>query len=394
MKNGSTKVFVAMSGGVDSSVAAALLKEAGYEVTGVFIKGWYPPWLPCNWRDERADAMRVAVRLGIPFETFDFGEAYRRDVAEHMIVEYGAGRTPNPDVLCNKHIKFGAFFTEAIRRGADMIATGHYARISSADEMREARNPKSEILNKSQVLNSKSQTTTYQLLTGVDTEKDQSYFLWTLSQEVLGRTLFPIGEYTKSEVRELARKFTLPTAEKKDSQGVCFLGDIDMRDFLKHEMKTESGSVLDERGETIGTHEGAPLYTLGQRHGFTVRARRPDERRHYVVAKDMERNTITVSERPRAPAFAVSEVVLKDAHWIADVPRAGVLYGARFRYRQKLQSCKLEKHEARSRKHETWRVMFEESQTAVAPGQSLVLYDRNPLDGCGGERCLGGGVIV
>lgn len=346
------EVFVALSGGVDSSVVAALLVEAGYDVTGVFIKGWYPAWLPCDWRRERQDAMRVAARLDIPFETFDFGEEYRREVAEYMVAEYARGRTPNPDVMCNKHIKFGAFLKESLHRGADMIATGHYARLRRTG-------------------------TSIELLVGVDGNKDQSYFLWTLGQEVLKKTLFPVGEYTKPEVRELARKFKLPTAEKKDSQGICFLGDVDVRDFLKRQVKTAPGDVLDEQGSVIGVHEGALLYTLGQRHGFTVFARRPDEERHYIVAKDIERNAITVSEEPRAPVFTVSEVTLDDVNWIANPPREAVSYGARFRYRQPLQPCRLEKQDM-------WNVMFDEPQAAVAPGQSLVLYDA--------DVCLGGGI--
>lgn len=351
-----------MSGGVDSSVAAALLKESGHEVTGVFIKGWYPEWLPCNWREERRDAMRVATRLSIPFETFDCEDAYKKNVADYMIAEYQTGRTPNPDVVCNKTIKFGAFFDEALRCGANMIATGHYARLRQAKSK------------------NKNQKVKIELLTGVDENKDQSYFLWALSQKVLGRTFFPVGDYTKPEVRTIARRFGLPTAEKKESQGLCFLGHVDVHEFLGHYTTIVQGDVLDTSGRVIGKHKGAIVYTLGQRHGFTITSQRSDEGKHYVVAKDMRRNTITVSERLQEE-HAVSEVALAEANWIGAEPRVGMSYMARFRYRQKLQRCTIIEAAAAGA-----RIRFDTVQTAVSPGQSLVLYD--------GEVCLGGGVIV
>ena len=255
------KVFVGMSGGVDSSVSVALLKVAtpnnfsklfgrptpegfsGYEVVGVFIKVWQADFLPCTWREERREAMRAAAHLGIPLITLDLEKEYKDEVVDYMIREYSMGRVPNPDVMCNKHVKFGAFLEFAKKNGADFIATGHYARIQSSHH---TLPPKP-----------------YSLLMGVDAEKDQSYFLWTLTQDQLAHTLFPVGHLQKSEVRDLAKEFGLPNAEKKDSQGLCFMGAVDMADFLKHYLKTEVGNVLDKDGNIIGTHQGAILYTIG-----------------------------------------------------------------------------------------------------------------------------------
>ena len=269
------KVFVGMSGGVDSSVSALLLKQAGYEVTGVFIKVWQADFLPCTWRDERRDAMRVAAHLGIPFITLDLEREYKEEVVDYMIREYREGRVPNPDVMCNKYVKFGAFYTYARAHGADFIATGHYATTKQVDGH------------------------TY-LAKSEDEEKDQTYFLWTLNEEILEHTFFPVGGMTKNDVREIATKYGLPNAEKKDSQGLCFIGKVDMRDFLKHYLNTTQGEVLDEAGNIIGTHEGAMLYTIGQRHGFTIENTKQDTKPYYVVSKHIEHNTITVSETPHA----------------------------------------------------------------------------------------------
>src|SRR3989344_1207256 len=266
--------FVGLSGGVDSSVAAALLKRDGYTVVGVFMKTWSPDFLPCTWKEERIDAMRVAAHLDIPFLTFDLEEVYRQGVAESMINSYKAGQTPNPDVLCNREVKFGAFFKRARALGADYVATGHYARVQAKG-------------------------TATELLAGVDPAKDQSYFLWTLGQEELSRTLFPVGGFTKDAIRAIARHEGLPTAEKKDSQGVCFLGQLDMKDFLSHYIKTESGPVIDTTGAVIGTHRGELLYTLGERHGFTITQKTAQEAPYYIVGKDVGTNTVMVShEQP------------------------------------------------------------------------------------------------
>src|SRR3989344_872016 len=238
LTTGHKKVFVAMSGGVDSSVAAALLKEDGYEVTGVFMRVWQPDFLTCSRTDDREEAMRAAAHLGIPFLTFDFEKEYKEKVVDYMIAEYTAGRTPNPDVMCNKHIKFRMFLDKAREMGADMIATGHYVRLG-----RESPKPKAQSPNKTQ--NPKYQTNSkFQLLKGIDVNKDQSYFLWTLTQEQLKYCLFPIGEYVKPKVREMARKYGLPNAERRDSQGVCFIGQFPMKEFLKNYIPSEKGAVF------------------------------------------------------------------------------------------------------------------------------------------------------
>lgn len=347
-------VYVAMSGGVDSSVSAALLKKEGHAVTGVFIKTWHPPFLECTWKEERRDAMDVCAKLGIPFQTMDLEEEYKKEVVDYMIAEYAAGRTPNPDVMCNDKIKFGAFFKKAQEMGADYVATGHYAR-QSVDANAGAH-----------------------LYAGVDGNKDQSYFLWRLKQEVLQHVLFPVGEFEKSRVREFAHEFGLPVADKKDSQGVCFLGHVDIKDFLKRFIDISPGNVLNADGKVIGTHEGAILYTLGQRHGFDVTVKTPNDGPYYVVGKNITNNTVTVSQHLKTTGtFDVSRVILENTHWISgDVPVSGA-YLARFRYRQPLQECTFDA--------ESMTVTFTRPQKSVATGQSIVLYR--------GDEVIGGGVV-
>ena len=338
------KVFVGLSGGVDSAVSAALLKNAGYDVTGVFIKVWQPDFLTCTWREERRDAMRVASKLDIPFLFFDFGEEYKRGVADYMIEEYKRGRTPNPDVMCNREIKFGAFWQRAKEKGADFIATGHYAR-NEDGRLREGR----------------------------DANKDQSYFLYTLTQEDLEHTLFPIGHLDKSEVRKLAKKFCLSNADKADSHGICFLGDVDLETFLSNFIKTESGDVLSVGGEVIGRHKGALYYTLGERHGFDVLKKSESSKPFYVVSKDMRANTITVSsQEAEIEEHKKKEISVQKINWV-NQPR-GKNLRARVRYRQ--EKIKVEVGGE--------KIVFEEPQT-VADGQAIVFYD--------GDECLGGGII-
>jgi tRNA-specific 2-thiouridylase len=353
----SKKVFVGMSGGVDSSVAAALLQRQGYDVTGVFIKVWQADWMPCTWKDERRDAMRVAAKLNIPFLTLDAEEEYKREVVEYMIREYASGRTPNPDVMCNKYVKFGSFLKYAEEHGADFIATGHYA-IREDDKYA-----------KSHMKISK------------DKEKDQTYFLWTLSQQTLKKVLFPIGGYTKTDVRKLAKKFDLPTADKKDSQGLCFIGKVDMKDFLKHYLPEKQGDVLDERGEIIGHHEGTHFYTLGARHGFVITKKSSDDMPFYIVSKNIEANTLTVSHKTHEENQHKTEFILKDVNWISETSlKEEKKLQARFRYRQKLQSCNIEQAGKKE-----YKVIFDEPQEFVASGQSVVVYEV--------EKCLGGGII-
>lgn len=360
------RVFVGMSGGVDSSVSVALLKKAGYEVIGVFIRVWEPTGFVCNWREERRWARRVAAHLDIPLLTLDLSREYKKRVVDYFISEYKAGRTPNPDVMCNKHIKFGIFYDWAIQNGADFVATGHYTQIQ------------------------KLQAGSYKLLAGRDKNKDQSYFLWNIRQDQLSHVLFPVGKYTKPQVRTLAKKFSLPTAEKKDSQGLCFVGKIDFKDFLKHEIKEKKGAVLDEQGRIIGSHDGATFFTLGERHGFEITTKSPSELPYYVVAKDVKKNTLTVSDKPYSIRAERLEVQLEKTNWISDpfkLPalnaQAGKSYQleSRVRYRQPLQKCQIKNID--NKKGEI-QIIFEKPQLAV-PGQSLVLYDK--------DVCLGGGVI-
>lgn len=353
MKTQST-VFVGLSGGVDSSVAALRLVQAGYTVVGVFIKVWQPDWLVCNWEQERLDAMRVAAKLGIPFLTCDAEAAYRDDVGAYFISEYKAGRTPNPDVMCNKYVKFGAFLKFAKERGADFIATGHYAqRIDVAGAA--------------------------QLHRGADTSKDQSYFLWTLTNEQLHQSLFPIGNSTKGVIRAEAAAAGLLTAEKKDSQGVCFLGHIDIKEFIGHYADLIPGDVLNEGGEVIGQHDGALIYTLGQRQGFSISTTRADERPHYVVRRNIEQNTITVSTEP--PVMnAGSNLTLSDCNLLRTF-KLGDTISFQIRYRQKPNAATVV-----ATGDTTLTLAPETTTDAPALGQSCVLYD--------GTHCLGGGIIA
>lgn len=349
-------VFVGMSGGVDSSVSAAILKDAGYEVVGVFIRVWSPDWLPCDWKEERRDAMRCAAVLEIPLLTLNLEKEYKEEVVDYMIREYKAGRVPNPDVMCNRSVKFGGFFNEAMKMGAGYVATGHYARV-------EEKGGK------------------FQMLAGKDKNKDQSYFLWTLGQEQLRKTLFPVGHLKKDEVRKLAEKFGLPTATKKDSQGLCFLGKIDVKDFLKRYIKEKAGNVLDERGKIIGTHDGAVFYTLGERHGFCIKNKSPNDEPYFIVGKDIKKNTLTVSHNKVFGKSAQKEIVMGDLNWtMATAHIKNKKYSARIRYREELKDC-----EIKSISSKKTVIVFDEPEESVASGQSLVIYD--------GEVCLGGGVI-
>lgn len=358
------KVFVGVSGGVDSSVVLALLKEQRYDVTGVFLKVWSPDFLPCDWREERRSAMRVCATLGVPFLTLDFEEEYKKEVVDYMIREYSDGRVPNPDVYCNKYVKFGVFLKKALEMGADYIATGHYARV----EVRELRD--------------QNRTSNFTLLESIDSNKDQSYFLYTLNQEQLKHTLFPVGNMTKQDVRKMARKFNLSTAEKKDSQGLCFIGKVDMKDFLGHYIQTKKGEVLNTKGEVVGEHDGAVFFAIGQRHGFNVTMKSPDDPRFFVVSKNLKNNTITVAHKVKdgETDYSTKEVYVRNMHFISgSEPKFPLKCQARIRYRQEKQECLVEKE---LKGH---RVYFKEFQDGVSVGQSVVLYD--------GEICLGGGII-
>lgn len=381
-------VFVGLSGGVDSAVSAALLKDSGYEVVGVFIKTWHPDFLSCNEEEERRDAMRVAAFLDIPFLTFDFEDVYKKEVADYMISEYKLGRTPNPDVMCNKYVKFGAFLKKAVSMGADYVATGHYAKkyigVSSVSEETPMYSP-------------------MYLQKGKDPSKDQSYFLWTLRQEQLKRILFPVGHLKKTEVRKLAKKFNLPVAEKKDSQGICFLGDIDLKEFLKHYIKEKKGEVVNEKGEKIGYHNGVVFSTLGERHGFTIIKKSPNDGAYYVVGKDVKKNILFVSQKSPllikegvgggnskdhhlafgTPTQKGGEINLENTNWISKIPEPERTYTAQIRYHGEFLPCKVICGSKASAK--LVEVIFNKP-ILVASGQSVVIYDKN--------ICLGGGVVV
>jgi tRNA-specific 2-thiouridylase len=345
------KVFVGMSGGVDSSVTAALLLEQGHEVVGAFMKNWTAP--SCGWEDERRDALRVAAMLGIPFLTFDFEREYRERVVGYLEREYAAGRTPNPDVLCNREVKFDLFLKEALSRGADMIATGHYARISRGADGKP------------------------QLLAAADAGKDQSYFLHQLASSQLEKTLFPIGHLQKDEVRRLARERGLPTADKKDSTGICFVGEVEMREFLRLRIAQRPGPIVTVEGNVVGRHDGIAPFTVGQRHGLGLGGGAP----YFVVEKDADRNTLVVARGETHPALFATSLSVDEVHWISGVPSVSEFRCmARIRYRQPLQSCVVTLDG-----DGTARIVFDQPQRAISPGQFAVLYD--------GDLCLGGGVI-
>ena len=367
-------IFVGLSGGVDSAVSVALLKKDGYEVVGVFIKTWHPAFLACNEEEERRDAMRVSAFLDIPFLTFDLEDVYKKEVADYMISEYKKGRTPNPDVMCSKYVKFGAFLKKALSMGADYVATGHYATLRR-DSKKSPLYPQA---------GSDTDSFFLSLLRGKDESKDQSYFLWTLRQEQLKKILFPVGHLRKTEVRKLAKKFKLPVADKKDSQGICFLGAVDLKKFLKHYLKKRKGKVFNEKGEMIGFHDGASFHTLGERHGFVITKKSPHDGPYYVVGKDIKKNILTVSQDKNFSGKNYSTILknyrIENTNWISGIPTQNKNYTAQIRYHGELLSCQVT-----CAKSNFAQIIFKKP-ILVASGQSCVIYD--------GNICLGGGVIV
>jgi len=375
-------VFVGLSGGVDSSVSAALLKRQGYNVVGVYMKNWSKdlPGMPCPWLDDYQDAKRVAVQLGIDFKMYDFEKDYQHKVVDYMLDEFKAGRTPNPDIMCNQEVKFKLFLNTALEDGADMIATGHYAKVGDRVKSRG-----------------------YSLLRAKDENKDQTYFLYRISQEALSKTIFPLSELTKPQVRELAKELKLVTADKKDSMGICFVGKVPIKDFLQQQLAfqgryLETGVIIDQAGKKVGRHEGAIFYTIGQRHGLEVGGGLP----YYVTGKDMKKNEVYVTTDLQDAKLWSREVKLADLHWINKPPaqnqESRMKNGeekipnsqfpipnsltVRMRHRAKLIPVK----KLNKLSNSQWKAELAEEVRALTPGQSAVFYFE--------AECLGGGIVI
>ncbi|WP_019530117.1 tRNA 2-thiouridine(34) synthase MnmA [Dasania marina] len=352
------KVIVGMSGGVDSSVAALLLQQQGYVVEGLFMKNWDEDdgTEYCTAKDDLADAEQVCKKLGIPLHTANFAAEYWDNVFEHFLEEYKAGRTPNPDILCNREIKFKAFLEYALTLGADYTATGHYVRRSADDS-------------------------NAQLLKGLDDNKDQSYFLHAVGGEEIGKTLFPVGEMEKPAVRALAEQHDLVTHNKKDSTGICFIGERRFKDFLEQYLPAQPGAIEDVAGKPMGEHSGLMFHTIGQRQGLGIGGvRGAGDEPWYVVDKDLARNVLIIAQGKHHPRLYKTGLVLSEIHWINHLaPELPFSCMAKTRYRQQDQACQIRVD------GDGYKVVFEQPQRAITPGQSLVLYQ--------GDICLGGGII-
>jgi tRNA-specific 2-thiouridylase len=344
-------VYVGLSGGVDSSVSALMLKQQGYKVVGVYMKNWSQdlPGMPCPWMDDYQDAKRIAVQLGIDFKMYDFENQYRHKVVDYMLDEFKAGRTPNPDIMCNQEIKFKLFLETALEDGADLVATGHYANVKGGN-----------------------------LFIAKDSNKDQTYFLCRVTKEALQKTVFPLGGLTKPQVRELAKKYKLVTATKKESMGICFVGKVGIKDFLQQYLKSKPGAIINQNGEEIGVHEGAIFYTIGQRHGLEVGGGFP----FYVVGKDMKKNEVYVTTDLQDKKLWSDHINLTSIHWINGVPSEKQELMVRTRHRAKLlpveKLTELNKNQ--------WVAELKDEVRALTPGQSAVFYS--------GNQCLGSGIVT
>jgi tRNA-uridine 2-sulfurtransferase len=356
-------VALGLSGGVDSSVTAFLLQKQGYQVIAYYMRNWSSDLgkFKCPWKEDRDSALRVANHLNIPFYTLNFEKEYKKKVVDYLFKGYQKGITPNPDIMCNKEIKFKIFLEKVIQLGADKIATGHYAQVKESKDG-------------------------FHLLKGKDKNKDQSYFLYTLNQKQLSKTLFPIGNYTKPQIRKIARDAKLPSANKPDSQGICFIGEVNITELLKTVIKPKKGDIITTEGEKIGEHQGVWYYTIGQRKGIGIGGGVP----YFVVQKDLKNNRLIVGKGSWINELFTDYCIIKDIHWINKSTQLNGKYGdkepkfpleclAKTRYRQIDQKCTVIKEK------NSYKITFKEKQRAITSGQSAVLYQK--------EECLGGGII-
>ncbi len=353
--NKKTIVAIGLSGGVDSSVAAYLLKKQGYEVIAYYMKNWSKDIgkFHCPWKEDQEYALRVADNLNIPIYTLNFEKEYKEKVVDYLFESYKKGITPNPDIMCNKEIKFKIFLERALKLGADFIATGHYAR---------------NFLDKNGM---------YHLMKGKDGNKDQSYFLHEMNQYQLSKTLFPIGEFSKTKIREIARTAKLPTANKADSQGICFIGEVNISQLLKTKIKPRVGDIVTVDGKKIGEHDGVYYYTIGQRKGIGIGGGVP----YFVIEKDLKNNRLIVDKGSWSQDLFKNDCLVKNIHWISSEPKLPYKCKVKLRYRQEDQECEIIKKDKN-----TYKLEFKTPQRAITPGQFAVFYKK--------DECLGGGVIL